>query len=319
MASSAEDRALDALTKILESAISPDMLDAQKIILRRLALAGDLFPSRVPAPLNITQVGGYLNLLAKEPVLRAQVLASTLGVAGPNPPLGWEPTLPGLYFATRANDRPPGDIQAAIPVTFSIRNDFAAPLDAALKTVHDMGGTLPLLTPVRALPAANGSPPPADVLPFLGRTLQIVPSAALKDPATDPIAVGKLGAAVVPQVLSRQSDAAAVNAAGVAAQNWSLFACDAVACIENAINGKYIELTPILNSAGWYQPPLVPPVSLSNSGLWHTFTNVTGLVAGTTKLGTELSMLYNQGEIAQSSLRERLDWIWNGNAFAQGV
>src|SRR5215208_886986 len=210
--SSAEDRALDALTKILESAISPDMLDAQRIILRRLALAGDLFPSRVPAPLNITQVGGYLNLLAKEPVLRAQVLASTLGVAGPNPPLGWEPVLPGLFFATRANDRPAGASQAAIPVTFTVRNDFAAPLDAALKTLHDSGGVLPLLTPVRALPAASGNTPPGDVLPFLGRTLQIVPAAALNDPAVDPIAVGRLGAAVVSQVVSRQVDAAAPNA-----------------------------------------------------------------------------------------------------------
>src|SRR5438132_1440035 len=102
---SAEDRALDALTKILESAISPDMLEAQQIILRRLALAGDLFPARVPAPANITQIGGYLNLLEQQPELKAQVLAATLGVAGPNPPLGWTQSLPALFFATRQNDR----------------------------------------------------------------------------------------------------------------------------------------------------------------------------------------------------------------------
>jgi len=30
-------------------------------------------------------------------------------------------------------------------------------------------------------------------------------------------------------------------------------------------------------------------------------------------------MLYDQGEVAQSSLRERTEWIWNGNAFAQGA
>ena len=34
-ASTAEDRAIDALTRILDSAISPDMLAAQQIIMRR--------------------------------------------------------------------------------------------------------------------------------------------------------------------------------------------------------------------------------------------------------------------------------------------
>ena len=63
--------------------------------------AGDLFPSRIPSPLNITQVGGYLNLIERDPVLRAQVLSSALGVAGPNPMPGWDPVLPALYFTTR--------------------------------------------------------------------------------------------------------------------------------------------------------------------------------------------------------------------------
>ena len=125
--STAEDRAIDALTRIIDSANSPDMLEAQQIILRRLALSGDLFPSRIPAPANITQVGGYLNLIADDAVLRAQVLASALGVAGPNPSPGWEPTLPPIYLAVRANDRPAGASQPAIPVTFSIRSDSRSP------------------------------------------------------------------------------------------------------------------------------------------------------------------------------------------------
>ena len=92
--STADERALDALTKVLESALSPEMTAAQLLILRRLSTAGDLFPSRVPAPLNITQVGGYLNLVADDPVLSAQVLASALGVAGPNPTPGFDPPRP---------------------------------------------------------------------------------------------------------------------------------------------------------------------------------------------------------------------------------
>src|SRR5438067_1782562 len=54
---SAEDRALDALTKILESAISPDMLEAQQIILRRLALAAALVDPAT-GPLARAQRGG---------------------------------------------------------------------------------------------------------------------------------------------------------------------------------------------------------------------------------------------------------------------
>ena len=161
-APSAEERALDALTKILESAVSEEMVDAQKLVLRRLATSGDLFPSRIPPPLNITQIGGYLNLIEDDPVLSAQVLASALGVAGPNPTPGFDPTLPPLYFSTRGNDRPIGAAQAATPVTFRVRNDFAAGLDAALATLHDLGVQLPVL-------AADGLLPPLSDARAAGR------------------------------------------------------------------------------------------------------------------------------------------------------
>ena len=48
---------------------------------------GDVFLYRIPATLNITEVGGYLNLLekVKQPGLRdrASAIASALGIAGP--------------------------------------------------------------------------------------------------------------------------------------------------------------------------------------------------------------------------------------------
>ena len=47
----------------LTNATSPDALEAQNIIMRRIALEGDVIGSRVPPPLNITQIGGYINLL----------------------------------------------------------------------------------------------------------------------------------------------------------------------------------------------------------------------------------------------------------------
>ena len=174
--STAEDRSLDALTKILEQAISPEMTEAQQIILRRLATAGDLFPSRIPAPLNISQVGGYLNLVATDPVLRAQVLASALGVAGPNPTPGFDATLPPLYFTTRTNDRPDGSAQAATPVQLRVRNDLAGPIGAAVETIHGLGATLPALATDAPLPPTGlGVQPPTDLLPYLGRTLAPCP------------------------------------------------------------------------------------------------------------------------------------------------
>src|SRR5215210_1980705 len=150
--STAEDRALDALTRILDASISPDMLEAQQIILRRLALSGDLFPSRIPAPRNITEVGGYINLIDNDLVLSAQVLASALGVAGPNPSPGFEADLPPLYFETVANDRPEGTAQAATPVSVAVRSDFAVAFKGAQAALHAVGATLPVLSASRPLP-----------------------------------------------------------------------------------------------------------------------------------------------------------------------
>src|SRR5207253_9484342 len=114
---------------ILKTAVSPDALEAQNIILRRIALQGDVIPSRVPPPRNITEIGGYLNLLTNlnELDMRSQVLAGILGVAGPNPPLGWISTSTPLDFSPLVNDRPKGAAQASLPVTVPIRSDFIAP------------------------------------------------------------------------------------------------------------------------------------------------------------------------------------------------
>ncbi len=314
---SAEDRALDALTKILEAAISPEMTGAQQIILRRLATAGDLFPSRIPAPRNISEVGGYLNLIANDPILNAQVLASTLGVAGPNPTPGFDPTLPPLYFVARANDRPAGTAQAATPVQFRIRQDFAGPLDAALAKLHAKGAALPILATDAPLPpVAPGVEPPTDLLPYLGRALMLVPSAALVAPAADPLALGQAGGGGEQRVVARQLDAAATDAASATSAAWAMWTCDATTCTQSTVTGKFIELPPILGECGWIQPlPLAAPVSAANTGAWHTFVNVTGLVADRSRFGDELRLLFGAGQIAASSVRERQDWVWNGTAF----
>lgn len=315
-ASTAEDRALDALTRVLDSAISPEMLEAQQIILRRLALSGDLFPSRVPPPLNITEVGGYLNLIDHDVVLRAQVLAAALGVAGPNPSPGFDPVLPALYFVRRTNDRPAG-LEPVTPISYSVRSDFVIAFDGAVQQLHDKGCVLPVLAMTRPLPpVVLGAAPPADLLPFLGRSLELLPAAALVDPTTDPLGLGQAAGAGPNLVVARQIDATAPDAASVPAADWSLWSCDATTCSQATVNDAFLELAPVLNAAGWYAAdPITAPISTGEPGDWSRWTNITGLVAGVTRARDEIELLYPAGAIAASSVRERMDWVWDGATF----
>ncbi|MGE5337770.1 MAG: hypothetical protein ACM3PU_08070 [Gemmatimonadota bacterium] len=311
-------KVMDALADILRTSTSPDALAAQNLLLKRMALEGDVFPSRVPPPKNITEVGGYLNLLEtlNEPEMRTQALAAILGVAGPNPIPGFVPTGPMLYDAMRANDRPAGAAQATIPVQFRVRNDFAPAFDAALKTIHDAGCMLPILSTAPVLPpATSGAAPPADLLPFLGRTLDLMPTSALADPDADALAVARLDGTVTLLVASRQLDATAPQAGTLVTQKWVAWKCDANACAESTADRKYLPLAPILNAAGWYQPALVAPAKLASPGNWSRWTNITGLVAGVSKFGDEISQRFARPEIAASVLREALDWVWDGQTF----
>jgi len=65
---------VQSLIGIVQNAASPDALEAQNIILRRIALQGDVIGSRIPPPRNISEIGGYLNLLStlKENAMREQ-------------------------------------------------------------------------------------------------------------------------------------------------------------------------------------------------------------------------------------------------------
>jgi hypothetical protein len=230
--------------------------------------------------------------------------------------LGWFPTAPVLFFGQRTNDRPAGPYQPSIPVDYSIRSDFAAAWDAAVSAVHDFGATLPVASPARYLPAARTTTvPPADLMPFIGRTVGLVPSLALNDPATDPLALGHVGATPL-EVVAKQLDATAPKASQVQSQQWKLYTCNATSCQESPPTaGIYVKLTPILNAAGWYQGTPVAPQTLAKPGSWARWTNTTGLIANVTTLGDELSLLYADAEIAASALRERVAYVWNGTDF----
>ncbi len=203
-----------ALSELLKSSTSPEILQAQHLLLQRLALQGDVFSSRIPQPRNITEVGGYINLLGKlnETEMRTQALAAALGVAGPNPMPGLIPTSGVLFDVQRSNDRPAGDAQASIPVQFRIRNDFAPALDAALDTIHQAGCTLPIFSGPPSLPPLGAGTANLDMLKALGRTLDLMPTTALVDPDADALAVARVDGTAHLEAVARLIDPAAPNA-----------------------------------------------------------------------------------------------------------
>lgn len=314
-----EEQAVTALLDVIKTASSPEIAQAQSLLLRRLALEGDVVGSRIPAPRNITEIGGYINLLGDlaQPEMRAQMLAGALGVSGPNPQLGWLPRPPLLSWVSVQDDRPDGPAQAQIPLSFTVRSDFAAALQAALLQIHQRGCMLPVFTPQRALPApVAGVAPPDDVLPVIGRTLDIVPGTALVDPDGDAVALARRGAdpfAVALRVISTTPAVATASGA------WDALKCDANSCTvvpPPAAGRAFVLLAPILSGAGFY--PAAPGAQPANNTetAWARYINITGLVVGTTKLGDELALVYSSDDIAASALAERVSWIWNGTAFA---
>ena len=72
----------DSVIKLFENETSPEVLAIKRQILKRIALESDIKPARIPAPLNITQIGGYINLLEKLNLsrLQEQTLTSILGL-----------------------------------------------------------------------------------------------------------------------------------------------------------------------------------------------------------------------------------------------
>jgi len=312
-----------ALTDILRTSSSPEVLQAQQLLLQRLALQGDVFSSRIPVPLNITEVGGYFNLLAKlgETEIRSQALAAALGVAGPNPMPGLTPTRGVLFDVLRTNDRPPGEAAAGAPVQVAIRNDFAPAFDAARQAIHDAGCILPLLgfAPAGLPPAVPGNPAaPDDLLLYLGRVMRLLPGAALRDPDADALALAREAGGSELRVVARQLDDSAPASASVAEASWVAWSCDEATCTESTDDRTYLPLAPILNGAGWYQPPPSAPVTISDAGSWWRWTNTTGLVAGVSRYGDELLQRHSPAEIAASSLREALDLVWDGEDFSAG-
>jgi len=312
----AENQTIAALLDIIKQANRPEIWEAQTILLRRLALQGDVVGSRVPAPRNISEIGGYVNLLTdlQKPEMRDQVLAGILGVAGSNPPLGWELKKPPLSFVSLVNDRPDCPSQPSIPLTFVVRSNLVAPMLDAQRTLRDQGCAMPLLMSLPPLPEASTGFLPSDFLPYIGRTLDLVPATALRDPATDPLALARpTGSAEPYRIVAR---VIAPGPVAVAAVAWDVLKCDASSCAPVTVaNGQYVEVAPVLAVAGFYPASPLPVPSTVTSTAWARFRNVTELVVGVTKLGDELFQLYRSQDIVESSFAGALHWVWDGIAF----
>lgn len=317
---------VQSLLSLVQNAASPDALEAQNLILRRMALEGDVIGSRMPPPRNISEIGGYLNLLGtlKEKAMREQALAGILGVAGPTHALGWITNTQPLSMVAITNDRPLVTGQNTVPLTVLVRSDFVGPMQTAFKTLHNYGVTLPLTSPsVITLPVGGtGSIVPSAqmVLFYLGRAVSIAPSMGVTAPGADPIALlsantagpfvlasnilNPVGAATAPPILQATADIYAVA---------STLTSQSVVTLPPG--SSYIFIGPILAVAGFYPVSPIPIPANSTVHNWAWLNNTTGLVAGTTELGDELSLLYRQDQIASSVLASMVGWTWNGSAF----
>ncbi len=314
---------MDAIVELIRSGARPEVLEAQHLLLQRLATQGDVFPSRIPPPLNITEVGGYLNLLerAGERAMRLSALGSALGVAGPPTAPAVVTGAPLIPFVDVPNDRPAGPAQPSIPPLLAIRADFHAPFLAASQVIHSAGCLLPLRTPRAVLPVAHPNVTPTNlnadaVLAALGRTLEVFPGNVLVDPAADALAIARPETpATEPfRLVACELDSGTL----VAEANWvAKRATDSSVDDDPPALARYLEVAPPMQAAGWIHPaPDEPPTSLQSRGTLVRFVNVTGLVTGETTLGAELALLHTPAAIAQSVLMPFTAWVWNGTAFA---
>lgn len=297
-----------ALLDIIRRETSPEAIKALNMIRRRVALENDIVPSRIPAPLNITQIGGYINLLERRGYddLSYRMLATVLGLPANELEATLYDTEPIVFFTSVASDRPECGQQASLPLTYAMRSDFAVVLASAVKVVHGVGANLPLMNVRRPLPLLNDLlPSEKQAMDIIGRTLGIAPGAALAAPENDPL--------IVTLEIDGSQGLYALAQDGVAVSDYKAYVFDkeSATFTTMGISGKYLPLLPILAQAGWYPAAAAgaqPPGILE-------LKNITGLVPGVTTYGDELSLLYTRQQIVASAIRDMYDWVWDGSAF----
>jgi hypothetical protein len=310
------DSLMGTLTGLIAAANTPEAQQAQVLLLQRLALQGSVVPSRIPAPANITQVGGYLNLLTDlgQDDMRTQMLGAALGLAGSTPLPGLGDPAPALALTALANDRPAGDAGATVPATVTLRSDLAPALTAVLDSLHAAGGLLPLLTPA-ALPPA-GTTVPFDLLTYLGRAALVAPTAATVAPATDPVVLGHPAAAAGDPF--RLAVRVQAGTTGADTGDWTCLFFDQVAGAfgQTTVSGAaLLPLDAVLSGSGLQAPAPGPAPAGRGDLTWARIAAPAGLVPGVTRFGDELGLVRRASEISASALATMVDWTWNGSRF----
>ncbi len=315
-ASTAEDRALDALVSVIQSAAGPAAAEAQALLLRRLALDGDIVPTRMPPVLNVTEAGGYLNLLETlgQRQTMLDVLSGALGIASGSA-RALASSGPALSLAPLSNDRPVGAAGPSAPAQVLVRADLVAGLVSARDAVRAFGGVLPLWSPPAALPLAAAS----DELDAIGRRLSVLPTAALADPATDSLVLAReAGGLPGGFVIMARPDPALAVTATLPDIEYEAAAIDATtgAPVTFALGiAKLVPVVPALAAGGWRSPTLAtPPASLADTA-WARLTCIAGLLPGITRLRDELLLLHSVDVVNDSPFAAKLDWVWDGTAF----
>lgn len=313
-----------ALAAIIQGAASPAVQEAQALLLRRLALEGSVLPSRLPAPANITEMGGYFNLLASSGLdeLRTSAIATALGLASPAA-IAWDESPASLGWATVGNDsalrlRFPG-----LPVGVPMRADLAAAWQSAVvPRLAQLGAAIGLWAPVPRLPdttpeSAVPGAPPDDPLPALGRVVHLAPDLALGDPDTDPVLLGRADTdpPLPVRLVLRCGAASGVAAAAFNALAWDTLA--ATALVRPIGPTPFVTVASIVGLAG-FVPVAQPPVPASRFDLrWTRLVSTGGLIPGVSRLGDELRTLWTAREIARSAFARRQGAVWNGSAFVE--
>lgn len=324
------ERAVDTLLDVFERTTSSEALRAQDALQGRIVSSLSSLPARVPPPLNITEVGGYLNLLREEgkKEMVAQAIAAALGLADPEA-RGEEiaaaaATGPSLFLREiEIPRRGLGDAAPSTPLVVGVRSDFARALTEVMGRIEDRGGALPLAGPLPSLPRKHsGRQEIIEPLSVLGRHLIIAPAAILHDPVGDVLALARPvedGAPVGDaRLVARVSNPAAPLALDMEAGDWSAFALaiDSDGTVAEAeVTGFYFDIEPLLAEAGWYYDGPRSAADIDPARPLVRLENVTGLIPGQTRLGDELRLLYPEEAIAASALESRIHDVWNGVSF----
>jgi hypothetical protein len=307
----------EALASVIRASASPEVQEAQVLLLRRLALEGSVFPTRIPAPKNITELGGYLNLLegAGEGALRTSALASALGLASPAS-LSWQDIPPSIGLGTVVNDSALANPSLNLPMSIPLRADFALLWNTAVAPkLAAAGARLPLWAAPLRLPQTTPGAAAPDVMALLGRVIWIAPSAALTDPDRDVVLVGH----AITEPANALRVMLKVNvASGAAPIDWVSLVWDDTAnvALSREVGPKMLMPIDSFTNAAGFTSQSAPSIPNSRHELsWGRLTNTSGLLAGVSQLGDELAAVWPQRQIERSAFAKHLDRTWSGTAF----